>query len=202
MNDTAIEINEGTNITLTCEAIGDPIPTLMWIRTTEGLSNRVSMDNRAVLAENDSVSVNLTIHNATREDTGDYVCTANNCVRRSVKIIINCKFNTAFLKCIILLLLSLTDKPVIISDITGINKDESNLATFICQTVGQPIPSISWYFNDVMISNSSKYMIVSNSLNTTTTENTLTVYNITSADVGVYTCTATNVAGSDTSNGM
>ena len=45
-------------------------------------------------------------------------------------------------------------------------------------------------------------MIVSNSLNTTTTENTLTVYNITLADVGVYTCTATNVAGSDTSNGM
>ena len=45
-------------------------------------------------------------------------------------------------------------------------------------------------------------MIVSNSLNATTTENTLTVYNITSADVGVYTCTATNVVGSDTSNGM
>ena len=92
--------------------------------------------------------------------------------------------------------------PVIISDINDVNEDESNLAIFICQAVGQPIPNISWYFNDVMISNSSKYMIVSNSLNTTTTENTLTVYNITSADVGVYTCTATNVAGSDTSNGM
>ena len=92
--------------------------------------------------------------------------------------------------------------PVIISDITDVNEDESNLAIFICQAVGQPIPNISWYFNDVMISNSSKYMIVSNSLNTTTTENTLTVYNITSADVGVYTCTATNVASNDTSNGM
>ena len=97
VNDTAIEINEGTSITLTCEAIGDPIPTLTWIRTTEGLSNRVAMDNRAVLTENDSVSVNLTIHNATREDTGEYVCTANNCVHRSVKVTINCKFNTASL---------------------------------------------------------------------------------------------------------
>ena len=107
MNDTAIEVNEGTNITLTCEAIGDPMPSLMWIRTTEGFSNRGSMDNRTVLTENDSVSVNLTIRNATREDTGEYVCTANNCVgndSRSVKIIINCKFNTAFLKSIILLL--------------------------------------------------------------------------------------------------
>ena len=99
-------------------------------------------------------------------------------------------------------LLSFTVNPVIISDITDTSDSESDLAVFVCQAVGPPIPNISWYFNDIMISNSSKYMIVSNSLNTTTTENTLTVYNITSADVGVYTCTATNVAGSDTSNGM
>ena len=181
INVTAIEINEGTNITLTCEAIGDPIPTLVWSRT-EHLSNRVSMNNYAVLTEDGSVSVNLTIINATREDTGEYVCTANNCVgndSRSVKITMNCKFNIAFLKCIILLLnflLSFTDKPVIISDITDVNEDESDLAIFVCQAVGLPIPIISWYFNDVMISNSSKYIIVSNSLNTTTTENTLTVY--------------------------
>ena len=103
---------------------------------------------------------------------------------------------------LILLLISVAANPVIISGITDVSDSESDLAIFICQAVGQPIPNIIWYFNDVMISNSSKYMIVSNSLTTTTTENTLTVYNITSADVGVYTCTATNVAGSDTSNGM
>ena len=91
--------------------------------------------------------------------------------------------------------------PVIISSITDVSDNESNLAIFICQAVDSPIPDISWYFNDVMISNSSKYMIVSKSLNTTTIENTLTVYNITSADVGVYTCTATNDVGNDTSNG-
>ena len=97
---------------------------------------------------------------------------------------------------------NITVSPVITSNIIDISDNESDLAIFICQAVGPPVPNISWYFNDVMISNSSKYMIVSNSLNTTTTENTLTVHNITSADVGVYTCTGTNVAGSDTSNGM
>ena len=95
-----------------------------------------------------------------------------------------------------------TANPIIISSITDVSDSESDLAIFICQAVGQPIPNISWYFNDVMISISSKYMIVSNSLNTTTIENTLTVYNITSADVGVYACTATNNVGNDTSNGM
>ena len=71
--------------------------------------------------------------------------------------------------------------------------------------MGEPVPDISWYFNDVMINvsdNSSKYMIVSRSLNITTTENTLTVYNVTSSDVGTYTCNATNGIGSITDFGV
>ena len=78
-----------------------------------------------------------------------------------------------------------------------IRNQEENV-TFLCQAVGEPVPDISWYFNDVMINvsdNSSKYMIVSRSLNVTTTENTLTVYNVTSSDVGTYTCNASNIIG-------
>ena len=70
--------------------------------------------------------------------------------------------------------------------------------------MGEPVPDISWYFNSVMINvsdNNSKYMIVSRSLNITTTENTLTVYNVTSSDVGTYTCNATNVVGNDSTSG-
>ena len=77
-------------------------------------------------------------------------------------------------------------------------------ATFVCQCVGEPVPDISWYFNDVMISvsyNSTKYLIASRSLNITTTENTLTVYNVTSSDVGTYTCNATNLVGNDSDSG-
>ena len=77
--------------------------------------------------------------------------------------------------------------------------------TFLCQAVGEPVPDISWYFNDVMINvsdNSSKYMIVSRSLNKTTYESTLTGYNVTSSDVGTYTCNASNIIGSATSSGI
>ena len=69
--------------------------------------------------------------------------------------------------------------------------------------MGEPLPDIIWYFNDVMINvsdNSRKYTIVSRLLNITTTESILTVYNVTSSDVGTYTCTASNVVGNDTSN--
>ena len=84
-------------------------------------------------------------------------------------------------------------------------RDQTENVTFICQAVGEPVPNISWYFNGVMINvsdNSSKYMIMSRSLNITTTENTLTVYNVTSSDVGTYSCISSNIIGSVTSSGI
>ena len=84
-------------------------------------------------------------------------------------------------------------------------RDQEENVTFLCPAVAEPVPDISWYFNYVMINdsdNSSKYMIESRSLNITTTENTLTVYNVTSSDVGTYTCNASNVIGNDASSGI
>ena len=102
-------------------------------------------------------------------------------------------------------IISCTVTPSIENPVTNhIRNQEENIA-FLCQAVGEPVPDISWYFNDVMINvsdNSSKYMIVSRSLNITTTENTLTVYNVTSSDVGTYTCNASNIIGSITSSGI
>ena len=84
-------------------------------------------------------------------------------------------------------------------------RDQTENVTFLCQAVGEPVPDISWHFNGVMIKvsdNSSKYMIISRSLNITTTENTLTVYNVRSSDVGTYTCNSSNIIGSVTSSGI
>ena len=89
-------------------------------------------------------------------------------------------------------------------NITNITKNESQSVNFTCEATGEPVPDISWYFHDVMINvsdNSSKYMIVSRSLNITTTENTLTVYNVTSSDVGTYSCIASNLVGNDNDSG-
>ena len=71
--------------------------------------------------------------------------------------------------------------------------------------MGEPVPNISWYFNGVMINvsdNSSKYMIMLTSLNITTTENTLTMYNVTSSDVGTYICKSSNFIGSVTGSAI
>ena len=95
--------------------------------------------------------------------------------------------------------------PSIVNSTDDEIRDQTENVTFLCQAVGEPVPDISWYFNDVMINvsdNSSKYMIMSRSLNITTTENTLTVYNVTSSDVGTYTCNSSNIIGSVTSSGI
>ena len=79
-----------------------------------------------------------------------------------------------------------------------------DIVNFTCKAIGKPVPDISWYFNGVMINesdNSGKYTIVSQSINITTTEKVLTIYNATSYDVGVYTCVASNIIGNDTSHG-
>ena len=83
-------------------------------------------------------------------------------------------------------------------------RNQQENVTFVCQSVGEPVPDITWSFNGVMINESdgnSKYMIMSRSLNTTTIEKTLTVNNIVSPDVGTYTCKSSNIIGSVASSG-
>ena len=92
-------IQEMNQITVTCEALGYPPPTVVWNKTNGILSDRVSMsDSIIILTGNGNVtrvSINLTMKNASREDTGVYTCSANNSIgsdNRNVNITVQCKF--------------------------------------------------------------------------------------------------------------
>ena len=82
--------------------------------------------------------------------------------------------------------------------------NKGDTAFFTCQATGEPVPTISWYFIDALVneSNTIKYKISIMSFNTTTIINTLTIMSLESADVGTYTCNATNAVSSDTSSGV
>ena len=81
------------------------------------------------------------------------------------------------------------------------NKDDT--VSFTCQADGEPLPTISWYFNGTPLDESDtlKYMITDNHL-VTSVMNNLSVLNVQSSDVGTYTCNATNVVSTDTSSGV
>ena len=98
-NDTTVL--ERNTITITCETFGYPPPTIVWSRSNGTLSDRVSVsDSVSVPTGNGNVtrvSVNLTIINASREDTGVYTCSANNSIgsdNRNVSITVQCEFGT------------------------------------------------------------------------------------------------------------
>ena len=95
---------ERNTTTITCEALGYPPPTVQWDRIDGTLSDRISVsDNVSVptgYGNVTRVSVNLTITNASREDTGVYMCSANNSVGDNVinpSITVQCKFCDSYL---------------------------------------------------------------------------------------------------------
>ena len=160
------------------------------------------------------VTVDLIFNGTYREDTGVYECLASNLLNkatRMIPLIVQCmlsislslsKLFKAFSYVFVLIILVIPSIENMVNDEV---KNQKENVTFLYKVVGEPVPDISWYFNDVMINvsdNSSKYMIVSRSINITTTENTLTVYNVTSSDVGTYTCNASNIIGSVASSGI
>ena len=93
-------IIEGNVAIITCEAVGHPMPLVVWNKSDGVLSDRVSVSDSVSVPTgngNDTrVSKNLTIMNAVREDTGVYSCFANNSVgndNRNVNVTVQCKCN-------------------------------------------------------------------------------------------------------------
>ena len=82
-------------------------------------------------------------------------------------------------------------------------ENETNPVTFSCQATGEPVPTISWHFNGVMVneSDTSEYNI-SDSTNGNMITSSLTIMNAQSSDVGIYTCHAENIIGIDRSSGI
>jgi len=98
LENTTTVITEGDTIAITCEAVGYPPPTIVWSRTIGTSSYTILVNNSvsvpAGIGNVTSVSVNLTLTNANREDTGLYECSASNSVgsdNRNTSVTVQCK---------------------------------------------------------------------------------------------------------------
>ena len=95
-------IVEGSNGSITCTATGYPVPTVVW-QNSDGssLSNNRLVSGSPVISSTgvgneSSVSVELMVIRAMREDSGIYICSANNSVSSTtgnITIIVQCKYN-------------------------------------------------------------------------------------------------------------
>ncbi|XP_077785992.1 immunoglobulin superfamily member 10 isoform X1 [Podarcis muralis] len=161
-----------------CEASGNPRPIIHWTKVSSGVdASKHKRDNRFEVLPNGTLS----IQNVNIQDRGQYLCVAAN-QHGSDRLLIT--------------LSVVTYPPRILegrSKIITVHSDKP--VALKCTAEGRPIPTVSWILaNKTYISESS----MGNEAVSVQADGTLVIKKVSVYDRGIYTCTASNAAGSDT----
>ncbi|XP_048080805.2 hemicentin-1 isoform X4 [Ursus arctos] len=158
-----VSLNKGEQLRLSCKATGIPLPKLTW-----------TFNNNIIPAHFDSVNGHseLVIERVSKEDSGTYVCTAENSV--------------GFVKAIGFVYVK--EPPVFKGDYPSnwIEPLGGN-AVLNCEVKGDPAPTIQWSRKGVDIEINHRIRQLVNG--------SLAIYGTVNEDAGDYTCVATNDAG-------
>ncbi|KAG3283380.1 neuronal growth regulator 1, transcript variant X2 [Ictidomys tridecemlineatus] len=190
-------INEGTNVTLTCLATGKPEPSISWrhispsgitleLRTQKQRKEDVTtlLDNvkiydqkRTSISQSKSFENGqyLDIYGITRDQAGEYECSAENDVSfsdvKKVKVVVNFAPTIQEIK-----------SGTVIPGRSGLIR---------CEGAGVPPPAFEWYKGEKKLFNGQQGIIIQNF----STRSILTVTNVTQEHFGNYTCVAANKLG-------
>uniref|UniRef100_A0A2A4JKA5 Hemolin n=2 Tax=Heliothis virescens TaxID=7102 RepID=A0A2A4JKA5_HELVI len=157
----------GSNVTLQCDVIGFPLPTVRWLFEGNALT-----DNTTDLSFNDVG--NVYILNASAKHEGLYICVAENNGGVAEQ--------TTFLK--------VNEPPSILEDnYTGpyIATDMDTVLTLACPATGKPKPFVVWSKDEFYLNNDPRYAI--------DTDGTLSIKSPSEDMSGNYTCTVSNSVG-------
>uniref|UniRef100_A0A8B9TK74 Neural cell adhesion molecule 1 n=1 Tax=Anas platyrhynchos TaxID=8839 RepID=A0A8B9TK74_ANAPL len=178
-NKTAMELED--QITLTCEASGDPIPSITWRTSTRNISNeeKVStLDGRIVVRSHARVS-SLTLKEIQYTDAGEYVCTASNTIGQDSQA----------------MYLEVQYAPKLQGPV-AVYTWEGNQVNITCEVFAYPSAVISW-FRDGQLLPSSNYSNIK--IYNTPSASYLEVTPDSENDFGNYNCTAVNRIGQESS---
>ncbi|XP_071031047.1 neural cell adhesion molecule 1-like isoform X4 [Oncorhynchus clarkii lewisi] len=175
VNQTASELEE--QITLTCEASGDPTPTITWSFGrrifTEG---EQSLDGNVVVRSHARVS-SLTLKYVQFTDAGHYFCTARNSIGQDLQT----------------MYLEVRYAPKIQGSVT-VYTWEGNAANISCEVLAHPGASVVWFRDGQQLSSTNTTNV---KIYNTPAVSYLEVTPDSQNDFGSYNCTATNMIGAE-----
>ncbi|XP_050839477.1 neural cell adhesion molecule 1 isoform X1 [Serinus canaria] len=176
-NKTAMELEE--QITLTCEASGDPIPSITWRTSSRNISSEEkTLDGRIVVRSHARVS-SLTLKDIQYTDAGEYVCTASNTIGQDSQA----------------MYLEVQYAPKLQGPV-AVYTWEGNQVNITCEVFAYPSAVISW-FRDGQLLPSSNYSNIK--IYNTPSASYLEVTPDSENDFGNYNCTAVNRIGQESS---
>ncbi|XP_045870729.1 neural cell adhesion molecule 1 isoform X12 [Meles meles] len=174
-NQTAMELEE--QVTLTCEASGDPIPTITWRTSTRNISSEEkTLDGHLVVHSHARVS-SLTLKSIQYTDAGEYVCTASNTIGQDSQS----------------MYLEVQYAPKLQGPV-AVYTWEGNQVNITCEVFAYPGATISW-FRDGQLLPSSNYSNIK--IYSTPSASYLEVTPDSENDFGNYNCTAVNRIGQE-----
>ncbi|XP_068055134.1 neuronal growth regulator 1 isoform X3 [Anomalospiza imberbis] len=157
-----IVVNEGSNVTLVCLATGKPEPSISWRHISPSAKPFESGQY-------------LDIYGITRDQAGEYECSAENDVSvpdvKKVKVTVNFVPTIQELKS------------------SGVMLGGNGLIR--CEGAGVPAPVFEWYKGERKLINGQQGITIKNY----STRSLLTVTNVTEEHFGNYTCVAANKLG-------
>ncbi|XP_047185345.1 neural cell adhesion molecule 1a isoform X9 [Scophthalmus maximus] len=174
-NQTAAEFDE--QVTLTCEASGDPTPTISW-----SFENRVfaegqqSLDRNIVVRSHARVS-SLTLKNVQFTYAGQYLCTAGNSIGQDDQH----------------MYLEVRYSPKIQGPVATYTW-EGNAANISCEVEAHPGASVLWFRDGLQLPSAN---MTNTKIYNTPTASHLEVTPDSQYEFGSYNCTATNAMGTE-----
>ncbi|NWI20986.1 OBCAM protein, partial [Crypturellus soui] len=187
-----VTVNEGSGVTLMCLAFGRPEPTVTWRHlsgkgeSSWGLGNGIRGGERGPLGSTRrprltaglgfvSEDEYLEITGITREQSGEYECSAANDVAvpdvRKVKVTVN--------------------YPPFISNAKNTGASVGQKGILQCEASAVPVAEFQWFKEDTRLANGLDGVRIENKGRMST----LTFFNVSEKDYGNYTCVATNKLG-------
>lgn len=174
-NQTASEFD--AQVTLTCEASGDPTPSISWsFETRVFTEGEQSLDRNIVVRSHARVS-SLTLKNVLFTYAGKYLCSAGNSIGQDEQH----------------MFLEVRYAPKILGSVT-VYTWERNSANISCEVEAHPAAAVLWFRDGLQLpSTNTTNMKIYNTPSVSYLEITPDSQN----DFGSYNCTASNVMGSE-----